>query len=73
MAAVTEIFPRNSMLLFAVRFNPVEFIKKAGRYFAGGAGFLSVKYYEIAFILCWGVLLLAFLVGRYKSFLAEDI
>lgn len=73
MAAVTEIFPRNSMLLFAVRFNPVEFIKKAGRYFAGGAGFLSVKYYETAFILCWGVLLLAFLVGRYKRFLAEDI
>lgn len=73
MAAITEIFPRNSMLLFAIRFNPVEFIKKAGRYFAGGAGFLSVKYYEVAFILCWGTLLLAFLAGRYKRFWVEDI
>lgn len=73
MAAVTEVFPRTSILLFAVRFQPVEFIKKAGRYFAGGAGFLSVKYYEMAFILCWGVLLLVFLVRRYKRFQAEDI
>lgn len=73
LAAAAEIFPRDSMLFFAIRFNPVEFIKKAGHYFAGGAGFLSVKYYEAAFILCWGVLLLAFLAVRYKRFLMEDI
>lgn len=72
-AAITEIFPRNSVLFYILRFQPVDFIKKAGRWFASGAGFLSVKYYETAFILCWGVLLFMLLVRQHINFLKEDI
>ncbi len=72
-ATITEIFPRDSVLFFILRFQPVDFIKKAGRWFASGAGFLSVRYYETAFVLCWGTLLLWLLVRHYKHFLTEDI
>ncbi len=71
--AVTKIFPGDSVLFFILRFQPVNFIKKAGRWFASGAGFLSVKYYEAAFILCWGALLFLLLVKQYHHFLMEDI
>lgn len=72
-AAAAEIAPRDSLLFFILRFQPVEFIKKAGRWFASGAGFLSVRYYEAAFVLFWGALLLLLLIRQYKKFRLEDI
>lgn len=72
-AAAAEIAPRDSLLFFILRFQPVEFVKKAGRWFASGAGFLSVRYYEAAFVLFWGALLLLLLIRQYKKFRLEDI
>ena len=72
-AAAAEIAPRDSPLFFMLRFQPVEFVKKAGRWFASGAGFLSVRYYEAVFVLFWGALLLLHLIRQYKKFRLEDI
>ncbi|MDE6063436.1 MAG: hypothetical protein K2G20_02465, partial [Lachnospiraceae bacterium] len=60
-------------LFFILRFQPVEFVKNAGRWFASGAGFLSVLYYEAVFVLFWGALLLLLLIRQYKKFRLEDI
>lgn len=73
IVALTQNFPRSTMLYFILRFNPVDFTGKAGRWFASGGSFLSVKGYEVLFLLFWGSLLWGLCIHRSKEFLKEDL
>ncbi len=72
-AAVTQNFPRKTLLYFILRFNPVDFAGKAGRWFACGGSFMSVKGYEALFILTWTSLFGGLCVRRSRRFLGEDL
>ena len=73
IAAVTRNYPRSTVLYFVLRFNPVDFAGKAGRWFACGGSFLSARGYEILFILFWGGVLGGLCVWRSRRFLKEDL
>lgn len=72
-AAVTRNFPRKTILYFVLRFNPVDFTGKAGRWFACGGSFLSARGYEILFILLWAGVLGALCIRCSRRFLREDL
>lgn len=72
-AVFTQLFPRDNLLFFVFRFNPVDFVQKAGHWFVSGGTFLSVRYYEIAMVLFWGALTAYFSGCRNRKFKKEDI
>lgn len=73
VAALTQNFPRNTMLYFVLRFNPVDFAGKAGRWFASGGNYLSVRGYEVLFLLFWAGVSGALALRRSRKFLEEDL
>lgn len=72
-AVFTQLFPRDNLLFFVFRFNPVDFVQKAGHWFVSGGTFLSVRYYEIGMVLFWGAVTAYFFNRRNKKFIKEDI
>lgn len=72
-AVLTQISPRDTMLYFILRFQPVDFAAKAGRWFASGGKFFSVKGYELLFVIFWGGAAVCFGCLRSRRFLREDL
>ncbi len=73
VAVLTQVFPRKTVLYFVLRFNPVDFAGKAGRWFASGGSFLSARGYEVLFVVFWGVVVLGWCRARNCRFLKEDL
>lgn len=72
-AALTQNYPRDTILYFILRFNPVDFAGKAGRWFASGGTFLSFRGYEVLFLLFWAGVCGGLCVRRNREFLREDL
>lgn len=72
-AALTENYPRDTIHYFILRFNPVDFAGKAGRWFACGGNFLSVRGYEVLLLLFWTGVFGALCIRRRRNFLKEDL